>query len=118
MGDNDNYNIDEKLQIDELQKSLDKSLEKNFNDENYILSKERPSEASKYSQNNSKLNRFTIVDNNFQEEDSCNNELSDNNITKSERLSYISNDSKTSNVDNHSNNNINNKEDNKKKSKY
>lgn len=117
MGDNDNYNIDEKLQIDELQKSLDKSLEKNSNDDNYILSKERPSEASKYSQNNSKLNRFTIVDNNFQEEDSCNNELSDNNITKSERLSYISNDSKTSNVDNHSNNNINNKEDNKKKSK-
>lgn len=86
MSDIDNDDeFNEQLQINELEKKSDKTSEKNIYEDNDLLSKDRPSEASK----NSELffqqnNRFTTIENNFEnsEEESYNISKRPSNISK------------------------------------
>ncbi len=88
MSDIDNDEFNEQLQINDLEKKTDRESEKNIYEDNDLLYKDRPSEASKnseffFQQNN----RFTTIDNNFEnsEEESYNISKRPSNISKSEQ---------------------------------
>jgi len=72
MEENPNDDLNKPLQIDNLEKMEDSKE----NEDSYILDKERPSNASNFALQT----RFTVVDNNFQEEDSKNNDSLSNSI--------------------------------------
>ncbi len=72
MEENPNDDLNKPLQIDNLEKMEDSKE----NEDSYILDKERPSNASNFALQT----RFTVVDNNFQEEDSKNNDSLSNSM--------------------------------------
>lgn len=72
MEENPNDALNKPLQIDNLEKMEDSKE----NEDSYILDKERPSNASNFALQT----RFTVVDNNFQEEDSKNNDSLSNSM--------------------------------------
>jgi Ras-related protein Rab-11A len=103
MEENLNDDINKPLQINSLEK-MDDSKE---NEESYILDKERPSNASNYALQN----RFTVVGNNFQEDDSQNNDslINTSNDERPSNQSEKSNSNKTNdNKINNDENKINN----------
>ena len=104
MEENPNDDLNKPLQIDNLEKMEDSKE----NEDSYILDKERPSNASNYTLQN----RFTVVGNNFQEDDNKNNDSLTNSMS-SERPST---ESQKSNSSKKSDNKINN-DDNKKETK-
>ena len=104
MEENPNDDLNKPLQIDNLEKMEDSKE----NEDSYILDKERPSNASNYTLQN----RFTVVGNNFQEDDNKNNDSLTNSMS-SERPSTESQKSDSSKK---SDNKINN-DDNKKEIK-
>ena len=104
MEENPNDDLNKPLQIDNLEKMEDSKE----NEDSYILDKERPSNASNYTLQN----RFTVVGNNFQEDDNKNNDSLTNSMS-SERPST---ESQKSNSSKKSDNKINN-DDNKKEIK-
>jgi Ras-related protein Rab-11A len=104
MEENPNDDLNKPLQIDNLEKNEDSKE----NEDSYILDKERPSNASNYTLQN----RFTVVGNNFQEDDNKNNDSLTNSMS-SERPSTESQKSDSSKK---SDNKINN-DDNKKEIK-
>jgi Ras-related protein Rab-11A len=104
MEENHIDDLNKPLQIDNLEKMEDSKE----NEDSYILDKERPSNASNYTLQN----RFTVVGNNFQEDDNKNNDSLTNSMS-SERPST---ESQKSNSSKKSDNKINN-DDNKKEIK-
>ena len=100
MEENPNDDLNKPLQIDNLEKMEDSKE----NEDSYILDKERPSNASNFALQT----RFTVVDNNFQEEDSKNNDSLSNSIN-SGRPSCESQKSNSSKKSDNKINNDNNK---------
>lgn len=108
MEENPNEDHNRPLQIDNLEKMEDSK----DNDDSYILGKERPSNADNFALQN----RFTTVENNFQEDDSKNND-SLVNMTNSERPSNESEISNNNKTKNHKKNNDKKKDNIKSKQK-
>lgn len=100
MEENPNDDLNKPLQIDNLEKMEDSKE----NEDSYILDKERPSNASNFALQT----RFTVVDNNFQEEDSKNNDSLSNSMN-SGRPSCESQKSNSSKKSDNKINNDNNK---------
>jgi len=100
MEENTNDDLNKPLQIDILEKMEDSKE----NEDSYILDKERPSNASNFALQT----RFTVVDNNFQEEDNKNNDSLSNSMN-SGRPSCESQKSNSSKKSDNKINNDNNK---------